>query len=194
MCVCHFSQCQSQDEQFNLLLLLLVQLVSSCWSQQYNSDEEIYKEASSCKEILDKFPATPSGYYSLKTSMSKVYCDMDTEHCGVKGWRRVAYIDMSNNLQSCPGDLNVINAPIRTCGSLTVPGCASANFSTHGISYSKVCGRLKGYQVGHTDAFGSYVNDQTNLDLVVDGVLISQGQTKSYLGIHHWKSQNAITR
>ena len=106
---------------------------------------------------------------------------MDNEHCGSKGWTRVAHVDMSNKLQSCPGDLNLITSPIRTCGGLTTPGCASAKFSTHGISYSKVCGRVRGYQVGRPNGFGPYVNNQDNLDLVLDGVLISHGITQKHI-------------
>jgi len=160
-CMCHSNHCCVRMSQ--LLLLMLVLFASSlvCWSQD---DEQVYKDVdrpSSCKEILDKYPATPSGYYYLKTS--KVYCDMDTEHCGSKGWTRVAHVDMSNKFQSCPGNLKLITSPIRSCGGLTTPGCASEKFSTHGISYSKVCGRLKGYQVGYVGAFGPYVNDQTTL-------------------------------
>ena len=60
-------------------------------------------------------------------------------------------------------------------------GCASANFSTHGISYSQVCGRLRGYQVGTPNAFGPYVNDRGNPDLVIDGVLISHGKTQKHI-------------
>jgi len=179
----HFSNFYVKMNNLLLLDLLLVLLVSSCWSQQCNA---VYKETdrpSSCKEILDKYPATPSGDYNLKTS--KVYCDMDTERCGSKGWTRVAHVDMSNYMynksQSCPGDLKLITSPICTCGGLTTPGCASANFSTHGISYSKVCGRLRGYQVGVPEAFGPYVNDQTNLNLVMDGVLVSHGQSQSHI-------------
>ena len=157
-----------QKDRINLLAHLLILLVSSlvCWSQECNTNEEVYEEVdrlSSCKEILDKYSATPSGYYYLKTS--KVYCDMDTEHCGSKGWTRVAHVDMSNKLQSCPGNLNLITSPIRTCGGLTkgTLGCASAKFSTHGISKNKVCGRVRGYQVGRPNGFGPYVSDQTRL-------------------------------
>jgi len=168
----------------NLVIQLQCLLVSGLvyCSQECNNNEDVYKEVdrpSSCREILDRYPATPSGYYYLKTS--KVYCDMDTERCGSRGWTRVAHIDMSKKLQLCPGNFNLITSPIRTCGGLTTPGCASAIFSTHGISYSKVCGRLKGYQVGSTSAFGPYVNDQTNVDVVVDGVMISRGSAKSHI-------------
>ena len=61
------------------------------------------------------------------------------------------------------------------------PGCTSVKFSTHGISYSKVCGRVRGYQVGDPNAFGPYVNDPSNLDLVMDGVMISHGSSQSHI-------------
>jgi len=106
---------------------------------------------------------------------------MDNERCGSKGWTRIALIDMSNNAQSCPGNLRLISSPKRTCGGLTSAGCASAKFSTYGVSYNKVCGRLRGYQIGEPSAFGPYVNDQTNVDLVMDGVLISHGNTQKHI-------------
>ena len=88
---------------------------------------------------------------------------------------------MSNNAQSCPGDLTLISSPMRTCGGPTTAGCTSAKFSTHGMSYSQVCGRLRGYQVGDPNAFGPYVNDQINLNLVMDEVLISHGKTQKHI-------------
>ena len=106
---------------------------------------------------------------------------MENERCGSKGWTRVALVNMSDDAQSCPGDLRLISSPIRTCGGPTTAGCTSAKFSTHGMSYSQVCGRLRGYQVGTTGAFGPYVNDQSNLDVVMDGVLISHGKTQKHI-------------
>ena len=61
----------------------------------------------------------------------------------------------------------LIRSPIRTCGGPVNGGCATAKFSTYGIRYGQVCGRVKGYQVGTPDAFSS-----ANL---IDGVLISHG-------------------
>jgi len=40
---------------------------------------------------------------------------------------------------------------------------------------------VRGYQVGDANAFGPYVNDQVNLDLVMDGVMISHGMTQSHI-------------
>ena len=169
----------------SLILLASSLLILS----QECSKNEVYKESKkpgSCKEILANYPATPSGYYWLQPSdhftSHKVYCDMENERCGNKGWTRVAHVDMSKSSQSCPGNLTLIITPRRTCGGPTGDkGCASAIFHTHGISYSKVCGRLRGFQVGHTDAFGPYVNDDSNTDLVIDGVLISHGRTKKHV-------------
>ena len=153
---------------FSQLIILLTLTSSLCYSQQY-SNSQVYtddEKPSSCKHILAKYPTTPSGKYWVQSSTDysshKVYCDMDNVRCGSKGWTRVALVDMSDHLQSCPGNLTLIASPIRTCGGLATTGCASANFSTHGMSYSQVCGRLRGYQVGSTGGFGPYVNDPTS--------------------------------
>jgi len=106
---------------------------------------------------------------------------MDNEHCDSKGWTSIALVYMSSGAKTCPGDLRLISSPKHTCGGLTTPGCASAKFSTYDISYSQVYGRLKGYQVGHTNAFGPYAHDSGNADLVIDGVLISHGKTQKHI-------------
>ena len=174
----------------NLLMIIqtLIILTTSllCLSQECYNKEEVYtgtKLPYSCKDILANYPATPSGYYSIQppgASAVEVYCDMENERCGSKGWTRVAHVDKSN-VKSCPGDLTFISSPIQSCGGLPTAGCASANFSTHGISYSQVCGRLRGYQIGDPDAFGPYVNDPRKANLVIDGVLISHGKTQKHI-------------
>ena len=172
---------------FLMIIQMLIILTTSllCLSQECYNKEEVYTETKlpySCKDILANYPATPSGYYSIQppgASTVQVYCDMENERCGSKGWTRVAHVDMSN-VKSCPGDLRLISSPIQSCGGLPTAGCASANFSTHGISYSQVCGRLRGYQVGTPNAFGSYTN-LANTELVIDGVLISHGKTRGHI-------------
>ena len=169
---------------FQTLIVLTTGLL--CLSQECYNNEVVYTGTRlpySCKDILANYPATPSGYYSIQPPGAfsvEVYCDMENERCGSKGWTRVAHVDMSNVNKSCPGDLTFISSPIQTCGGPPTAGCASANFSTHGISYSQVCGRLRGYQVGAPDAFGPYVNDP-NPDLVMDGVLISHGKAQKHI-------------
>ena len=180
---------------FSQLIILLTLTSSLCYSQQYGNSQ-VYtdeKKPSSCKHILAKYPATPSGNYWVQSptdhSSHKVHCDMDNVRCGSKGWTRVALVDMSDHLQSCPGNLTLTESPIRTCVGLATRGCASANFSTRGISYSQVCGRLRGYQIGNPSAFGPYVNTPSS-GIILDGVLISHGSTQK----HIWAYANAFQR
>ena len=177
------------------LIILTASLL--CLSKKCYNKDKIYtgtKLPYSCKDILANYPATSSGYYSIQppgaSTAIEVYCDMENERCNSKGWTRVANVDISNVNKSCPGNLTFISTPIRTCGGLPTAGCASANFSTHGISYSQVCGRLRGYQVGKTNAFGPYVNAPAQLDLVMDGVLISHGEAQK----HIWAYATAFER
>ena len=108
---------------------------------------------------------------------------MENERCCTKGWTRVALVNMSDNAQSCPDNLTLTSSPIRTCGGPTGGdvGCTSAIFHTHGISYGKVCGRLRRYQIGNIEGFGPYVNNPGRPDLVKYGVLISHGETQKHI-------------
>jgi len=169
-----------------LIIILICNLL--CLSQQCCEKEEIYAGIllpHSCKEILNSYPATPSGHYSIQppgtNATVEVYCDMENERCGSKGWTRVAFVDVQND-KACPGDLRFIASPLPTCRGLTGRiGCTSATFNTHGISYSQVCGRLRGYQIGSLGAFGPYVNDLRNADLIIDGALISHGEGQEHI-------------
>jgi hypothetical protein len=74
---------------------------------------------------------------------------------GTPGWRRVAFINMIDTSYNCPNGLNLTSYSKRTCGAshTTRGGCSSTTFSVGGLSYSRVCGRIRGYQFGSPDAF-----------------------------------------
>ena len=97
----------------------------------------------------------PSGYYWIRSSNGsavQVYCDMDRV-CGCNnsgGWTRVAFLNMTNPDQQCPGAWRLLNG--RLCGGNNL-GCVSAMYNTYGIHYSHVCGRVRGYQFQATSAF-----------------------------------------
>ena len=63
------------------------------------------------------------------------------------------------------------------CGRSIFAGCQSTYFSTHGLSYSRVCGRLRGYQYGGPDAFNAGItNNFASVDSnYVDGASITYG-------------------
>ena len=95
---------------------------------------------------------------------------------GTPGWRRVAFINMTDTSYNCPTGLNLTSYSKRTCGRLLITeGCSSTSFSAGGLPYSHVCGRIRGYQVGATGGFGYALNDINSS--YVDGVSLTHGAT-----------------
>lgn len=93
---------------------------------------------------------------------------------GSPGWRRVAFINMTDPSHQCPPGLNITSHPIRTCGSShhENASCSSTTFNTTGQAYSQVCGRIKAYQYGATRAF-TLKDDQS----YIDGVSVTHNDT-----------------
>ena len=87
---------------------------------------------------------------------------------------RVANLNMTDTNQHCPSGFRLITSPKRTCGT---PGssCVSTTFPLNGVKYSKVCGKIIGYQKGTPD--GLYDRGLTIDDVYVDGVSLTHGQT-----------------
>ena len=151
--------------------------------------------AASCLAVFRCNAQLPSKYYWIRSSDGstvQVYCDM-TRECSCNGttfggWSRVAYLDMRDPTQQCPPAWREITDPVRTCGRtnesiqtpLGVGGCSSASFSSYGISYSSVCGRIVAYQLGVPDQF--LPHSLHNLeDPYVDGIIISRGTEQQHV-------------
>ena len=135
----------------------------------------------SCQNILYCFPSAPSDYYQITApngSLVQIYCDMEGTNCGGEGgWTRVAFVNMSLSGATCPQGLTQrLFTGKNYCGR-NIIGCQSTVFPTRGLSYSRVCGRLRGYQFGGTDAFSANIIHQyTSVDSnYVDGVSITYG-------------------
>ena len=93
---------------------------------------------------------------------------------GSPGWKRVAFINMTDTSYNCPTGLNLTSYSKRTCGrSHTTSGCSSTTFSVGGLPYSRVCGRIRGYQFGRTGAF--YFSFAGINSFYVDGVSLTHG-------------------
>ena len=147
--------------------------------------------ATSCKELYQCNPALPSGYYNITTpqGVERVFCKMNTSNCGdVRGgWMRAAYIDMTNENNSCPQGLNyTVVSSTRMCTRSHTDyfNCSSSViFPTHGVPYTKVCGRARGYQYHSTPAFSSFhYRSQTTLDSAyVSGLSVTYGSPRSHI-------------
>ena len=138
----------------------------------------------SCNTLLQAFPAATSGYYNVSLSNGSiitVYCDMEGSNCdGKGGWMRVGYLNMSESGASCPSGLTLRTFDNIDHGLCGRPMSSSIVYSSHGLKYSKVCGRLRGYQFGLPDAFPPLYGNNAipNIDhcnTYVDGVTITYG-------------------
>ena len=138
--------------------------------------------ASSCKEILQLAPQSPSGLYWIRgtdNGPKHKYCDMERSCKGVAGgWMRLASIDMNDTSSNCPSGLRTITSPRRLCAkNIDGDGCSSVIFPVQGVQYSRMCGKIIGYQQSTPDAFKSYILlGQTSLDSnYVDGISLTHG-------------------
>ena len=152
--------------------------------------------ATSCLQISQCNPddQLPSQFYWITSSNGtaiQIYCDMDREctcnNNSVGGWSRVAYLNMTDPTHQCPPEWREITEPVRTCGRTNETlgdggGCSSASFSAYNISYSHICGRIVGYQLGSPDAFLNLNFGYTKIeDPYVDGVVIVHGTEKHHV-------------
>ena len=121
---------------------------------------------SSCEGIYYNNPETGdmSGYYRINDTQW-TYCNMTaitangdfiSTCAGVGGgWSRIVNINISAG-DDCPGEWRkATQSGVSFCrvASDDYWICSSANFSTNGISYQRLCGRARGYQKGDTGAF-----------------------------------------
>ena len=153
-------------------------LISLLWSTgEYH--------AASCAAVLLYDPSSPSGHYWVQSSNGssvRVYCDM-TRSCGniTGGWMRVAELDMTNNSTQCPSGLRQRNdSNISTCTiNSNTEGCSSVILFTSNVYFSRVCGKIKAYQFGTTDAFGT---GPVNISsYYVDGVSLTHGRPMQHI-------------
>ena len=110
---------------------------------------------------------------------------------GTPGWRRVAFINMTDTSYSCPTGLSLTSYSKRTCGrSHTTAGCSSTTFSVGGLSYSQVCGRIRGYQFGATSAFRRGLSQSID-GYYVEGISLTHGGAGSRQ--HIWTFAAGVT-
>ena len=141
----------------------------------------------SCDDIYQTNKASRgvSGLYWVRTvsGTHQVYCNMELQCGGHKGgWTRVAQFDTSQG-DSCPPGWTLITTPEpnskNVCRSGETNECHSTIFTTYNISFYKICGQVRGYQKGNTNAFDSSVESID--DHYVDGVSITLGYPRKHV-------------
>ena len=184
------AQQQLKDDILNELRDELSMLQGCCSSQPTPTEPQCEHNATSCKELYQCNPATPSGYYNITTpqGVERVYCQMNTTNCGniTGGWTRVAFIDMTDSGNSCPPEFTPeTQSSIRMCrSSRSGRGCtAFINYPVHGIAYKNICGRALGYQYGTGEAFWGYARTghNTTAGHYSDGLLVTRGTARHHV-------------
>ena len=140
--------------------------------------------------------SSPSGYYVVRNplngSVARVYCGDMERRCGHVGgnWIKLVDFDMKDRNQRCHNSFKQKNyiyfgTTIRTCGRrLQTQYCSSAFFSARGNFYSRICGKITGFQFGLPNGFN---NDGRRRrmnginDPFVDGVIISRGNPREHI-------------
>ena len=180
---------QLKDDILNELRDELSMLQCCCNSQPTPTEPQCEHNATSCKELYQCNPATPSGYYNITTpqGVERVYCEMNTTNCGniTGGWTRAAFINMADPGNSCPPELTPeTQSSIRMCRtSRSSRGiCTSVNYTVHGIAYKNICGRALGYQFGHVSAFQPYTRGHnTTASRYAHGMLVTRGTARHHI-------------
>ena len=206
-CCSNFSSLQTMllDTKSNLNTLMLG--INMTWGLNYSIVNDIYLAdnsfncvvdtitklgtsakypASSCGNILAIKPASPSGMYWLKVSDGSsvsVFCDMNWTCDGVgRGWIKVGGFNVN---KKCPENFRLENnIGNGYSGSICLPmssqdGCTSIKYFTSNISYSRVCGEVKGIGIDTPDGFRNFNNFFSRTDQIdqnyVDGISITHG-------------------
>ena len=140
----------------------------------------------SCAELALQKPDRPSGNYWILNSTEspvRVFCEMNdvfpSNFNVTKGWVRVANLNMTDPDQQCPENLQLsFMDSVRVCGRSSIdPGCDSVTFTTYGVQYQRVCGRVRGYQYRSPDAFNTgFCRHPCTIDNpYADGISITHG-------------------
>ena len=132
-----------------------------------------------CLDVYNAQPNSPSGYYHINSE--NIYCNMD-DLCGQGGgWTRLAYLNMADGTVNCPTGFKYYQTGgVRACGRQSNQvGCTGTLFNLTHLSYSKVCGKVIGYQYGSTEGvLGSNGNINSHY---LDGISITYGSPRSHI-------------
>ena len=108
---------------------------------------------------------------------------------GSFGWRRLAYLNMSDTSQQCPSVWREYTTPHRVCGRRSTTGsCEGLTYTIGSVQYNQVCGRIIGYQLGAPSAFYHGLSQSIN-SYYVEGVSVTRGSPRKHIwtfagGIH----------
>ena len=167
------------------------------FSDKLASEIQTYHTFNSCEDVSNFPIQLPSGIYNIMAgnfSIGKYCSTIIAFSChGVLGrWRRIAYLSNNTSSVECPMGferINDSNVPALCKRNPTGARCSSITYSTHGNSYSQVCGTIHGSYFGDPDGFISYSSirsksaDTPINGSYVDGISLTHGSMNEH---HIW--------
>ena len=126
-------------------------------------------EQSKVKDQFDRFNATISAKEILRETQ-----------CGPGLWYQLMHTNMSDPSQQCPSVWREYNTSgVRVCGRppSTSGSCSAIVTNLTHIPYSRVCGRIIGFQYGSPDAFRRFGPSHINFD----GINITHGVQRDHI-------------
>ena len=176
----------------NVLEIDFIELESSdglCLSIQRKQEEferlrQTIDSALSDAIAQENYCTTDMPYSDPESDTTTQQPTVQSSYCcnGTPGWRRVAFLNMTDYNYSCPAEFNLTSYSKRACGlpDSTQGGCASTIYTVGGLEYSQVCGMLRGYQFGVTSAFAGYSSNGRGLNnQYLDGISLTYGAAGS---------------
>ena len=144
------------------------------------------KEGPTMTQLLLELNQNMQQNFNLQMKNSYGYVTTPPEYTckGEGGWRRVFYLNMTDSGTVCPSGWKYYS---------TKPACGRSTAGTHtcdsvfvrvmGAPYTRVCGSIKAYQVGPTDAFEAYDEGVvTSIDgAYVSGVSLTHGSPRQHI-------------
>ena len=105
---------------------------------------------------------------------------------GTAGWRRAVYLDMTDFNVSCPSGWRLLTEDSKKTCVRNNPRrytCDSVFFPVSGGPYNQVCGRIRAYQWGLTQAFHGYIRHrQSTVDSIYsDGMAVMHGSPRQHI-------------
>ena len=172
-----------------LLVLVLTSIALSVATYTLSSSEQSKVIAESDKtnnkmvSLLAQLSTAQSNISQLNAKLKAIISEnkilQSQTQCGPGLWYRLIYMNMSDPSQQCPPAWREYsNNGMRACGrpNSNTGSCSAIVTLTH-IQYSRICGRVIGFQYGTPDAFRRFGLRYINFD----GINITYGVQRNHI-------------
>ena len=180
----HTSQIQQQEVLMFKLNRKLQEILNEVFKHEPSSVPGQAMMSDTAKTVTSTTDSETTATLKFEPTTIITPIIFSSQMCGGSGWRRAAFINMTDLNQDCPQGLSLTDYSIRSCGRghSGYYGCSSVIFPFDGPQYSQVCGRAIAYRWGKNYGFyGYHSEDQTIDGCYVDGLSLTHGSPRTHI-------------